>query len=180
MADLEAGDATLMAQFIVALGDPPIIDPSIAVLCSEGETPSRPEAAAVAARAADRRTPYFGRYWAYTMQACSSWRQLDADRYRGPFDRPTSAPVLQVTNRYDPATPYHSAVETTRIMPGSRLLTVHGYGHTVNRTPSECARRVVADYLVAGTLPAPGATCPIDVQPFDPAGPVDVRSAIAG
>lgn len=167
MADLERGDGTLAASMVSALSTDPTGEATIAVMCSEGETPGPPTVVAAAARAADRRTPYFGRYWAYVSQVCASWPRLDPDRYRGPWNRRTAVPILFVSTRYDPATPYHNAVQANRLMPGSRLLTVQGYGHAGFGAPSSCALRAVADYLISGALPPPGTVCPIDVQPFE-------------
>jgi pimeloyl-ACP methyl ester carboxylesterase len=176
VADLEAGDGTVLADILRGFTDP-INEPQIAILCSEAETVPAPGLVAAAARAAERRAPHFGRYWAYTGQVCASWPRLDQDRYRGPWNRRTSAPALLLTSRYDPATPFHNAVETNRILPGSRLLTVDGYGHTAAGTPSACARQAEQDYVIAGRLPAPGATCPIDTQPFSVNSPASASGA---
>jgi pimeloyl-ACP methyl ester carboxylesterase len=177
MADLERGDGTLAAPIVSGFSTDPVVDAQIAILCSEGETSGPPHVVAAAARAADRRTPYFGRYWAYAGQVCASWPRLDPDRYRGPWNRRTAAPILFVSTRYDPATAYHNAVETNQLMPGSRLLTVQGYAHAGFGAPSSCALKAVADYLIARTLPPAGTVCPIDVQPFE--GDTASRSASA-
>jgi hypothetical protein len=60
-----------------------------------------------------------------------------------------------------------AAVDTNRILPGSRLLTVQGHGHTAFAQPSPCADRVVQAYLIEGVLPARGAICAMDKGPFE-------------
>ena len=80
--------------------------------------------------AADNATGYFGRIWGWTASICAIWTARDDDRYLGPFDRVTANPVLVVGNRFDPATPYAGAIKVASLLPGSRLLTVNGWGHT--------------------------------------------------
>jgi hypothetical protein len=48
---------------------------------------------------------------------------VDDDKYLGPFTRTTSAPVLVIGNRADPATTYHGALVVDDLLPRSRLLT---------------------------------------------------------
>ena len=78
-----------------------------------------------------------------------------------------TAPALLINNRYDPITPWRNAVTMARLLPGSRVLTVAGWGrHTSMLNPSACSDRHRAAYLVDRTLPPPGATCAPDVVPF--------------
>jgi hypothetical protein len=49
--------------------------------------------------------------------------------------------------------------------PGSRLLTVHGWGHT-SLFLSACADEAISRYLVDGRLPAVVAVCEQDEAPF--------------
>lgn len=166
LAGLDGGDPTLFVRLLKQLTADPLLEGQWASLCSEAQAPHHLGAWPVAARAAERRAPVFGRYWAYGTQPCASWRRLDADRYDGPWDRRTSAPILLVNPVYDPATPYRAAVAANRILPGSRLLTVRAYGHTAFLQPSTCAQRVVQEYLIDGVLPPRGAVCSADRAPF--------------
>jgi hypothetical protein len=50
-------------------------------------------------------------------------------------------------------------------LPNSRLLIVHGWGHT-SLFISTCADAAIARYLVDVTLPAPGTVCEEDHVPF--------------
>jgi hypothetical protein len=94
-----------------------------------------------------------------------AWPGADEDRYTGPFDTPTAHPVLVVGNLYDPATRYEGAVTVADLLPNSRLLTLHAWGHT-SLLLSECATQIVGAYLVTGVTPPPGVVCPQDVVPF--------------
>jgi pimeloyl-ACP methyl ester carboxylesterase len=139
-----------------------------AVACVDGDEPRSPLAWPVAALAQDRVAPYFGSAWTYPSQACATWPGHDTDRYTGPYDRPTTRPVLVVGTRFDPATPYQAARTVAARLPGARLLTLDGFGHT-SLAQSTCVDRYTAAYLIHGALPPAGATCRPDHQPFDPA-----------
>ena len=71
----------------------------------------------------------------------------------------TTAPILIIGTRHDPATPYAWAVSLTRQLATGRLLTYDGDGHTAFGGRSSCIDDAVAAYLVAGSLPAVGTTC---------------------
>ncbi len=79
--------------------------------------------------------------------------------------RVTANPVLVVGNRFDPATPYAGAVKVASLLPGSRLLTVNGWGHT-SLFLSACADDAVNTYLLTSVPPPAGKVCNQDVTPF--------------
>lgn len=94
------------------------------VFCTDSDGASDPWVWPRYARAADRVAPYFGSYWSYISLPCATWPARDADRYTGPWNRPTANPVLLVGNRQgDPATPYQNAVSTARELANARVLT---------------------------------------------------------
>jgi hypothetical protein len=153
----------------VALATEPVFASGFdAVACVDGVEPRSPLAWPAAALAQDRVAPYFGSAWTFPSQACATWPGQDTDRYAGPYDRPTAKPVLVVGTRFDPATPYQAARTVAGRLPGARLLTLDGYGHT-SLAQSACVDRYTAAYLLRGALPPAGATCRPDHQPFDPA-----------
>ncbi|MFF8732194.1 alpha/beta hydrolase [Streptomyces sp. NPDC015171] len=117
--------------------------------------------AAAAGRADDA-----GRFWTWATAACIIWPAVAADRYRGPWNRPTAHPVLLVGTRYDPATPYANAQALAGELADARLLTNEGYGHTALTNPISCVKTYESRYLIDGTLPPPGATCRQDEPPF--------------
>jgi pimeloyl-ACP methyl ester carboxylesterase len=150
------------------------VDAFNAVACVDTTNPRDPWAWPRAADAADARWAPFGRLWTWESDACAAWAARDTDRFTGPFTARTSAPVLVVGNRLDPATPYAGAVALNRLLPRSRLLTVDYAGHT-SLGQSSCVTRHVDRYLIRGLLPPPGAVCESDRQPFEPRSPSAVH-----
>ncbi|KUH39007.1 hypothetical protein ATE80_09300 [Streptomyces kanasensis] len=75
-------------------------------------------------------------------------------------------PALVVNARYDVSTPLTQARSTTTQLPGARLLTYEGAGHSVHlRLGSPCVRTAVERYLTTLRLPRSGATCPSTDHP---------------
>jgi pimeloyl-ACP methyl ester carboxylesterase len=135
------------------------------VWCADGDNPAKVSAWAKAARAADRKYPYFGRIWNWGSSICAVWPGHDGDAYKGPFNRRTANAVLVVGNRSDPATRYQDAVSTEKRLPRARLLTVEGWGHT-SLFISSCADGHIARYLLTGTAPPEKTVCGVDTIPF--------------
>ncbi len=77
-----------------------------------------------------------------------------------------SAPLMLINARYDAAASYARARALAQAPPGARLLTVEGAGHTQEAIDSACADAAIERYLVKQQLPAPGATCAQDTDPF--------------
>jgi pimeloyl-ACP methyl ester carboxylesterase len=142
-----------------------VIEGGPGVFCSDSDNPATVGAWSRAARAADRRFPYFGRIWTWISSICQPWPGRDTDRYMGPFTRATSNPVLVVGNRFDPATRYQGAVTLAGLLPRSRLLTLDGWGHT-SLLQSACIDAHVNQYLLSSQVPPPGTVCQPDVVPF--------------
>ena len=137
-----------------------------AIACAETDNPPFPALWPLAARVADHFTPYFGASWAYISQACATWPGRDTDRYTGPFDRKTAAPLLLVNSRFDAASSYERAQVVERRLGSARLLTIEGAGHTQATIDSPCADRAIERYLIAGELPPRGAVCADQPDPF--------------
>jgi pimeloyl-ACP methyl ester carboxylesterase len=140
------------------------------VACSETHNPSNVGAWSRAARAQDRKAPYFGRPWTWFSSICQPWPGWDDDHYDGPWNRTTANTVLVVGTRFDPATPYQGAVVLDRLLPRSRLLTLAGWGH-VSVGLSACVDAHVSTYLLTSRVPAKGTVCQPDVVPFAEAAP---------
>ncbi|QGQ18628.1 alpha/beta fold hydrolase [Cellulomonas sp. JZ18] len=148
------------------------LEAATAVLCTDGLHPLRVRDVVGAAERIERQAPDFGASWAWPSAPCAltAWTARDEDAWVGGFSPRTAAPVLVVGNTWDPATPYGGAVALSRKLPNSRLLSSDSWGHTAYGT-SACATGAIDRYLVAGELPAPGAACVGDDQPFpEPAG----------
>ncbi|MFF3008683.1 alpha/beta hydrolase [Kitasatospora sp. NPDC057940] len=108
-----------------------------------------------------------GPYLVWQNQRCAAWpAEAARDRYTGPWNRPTSAPILVVALTGDPAWPYEGSRALADTLARGRLLTVHGYGHTALGNPSACAWDREQRYLVSGELPPPGTVCEPDHQAF--------------
>jgi pimeloyl-ACP methyl ester carboxylesterase len=136
-----------------------------AVACADSDNPHNYAAWSSAADAAEAQYGTFGRIWTWVSSICADWPNADADRYIGPFDHNTSNPILIIGNEFDPATRYEGAVTASNLLPNSRLLTVHGWGHT-SLFISQCADAVQTRYLVDLTLPPVGTVCEQDHVPF--------------
>jgi hypothetical protein len=139
-----------------------------AVSCSDADNPHTYAAWSAAAHAADAAHGYFGSIWTWlgvTSSSCAEWPGSDKDRYIGPFNRYTTNPVLVVGTLFDPATRYEGAVTAANLLPNSRLLTVHAWGHT-SLGRSSCANNVVARYLNDLVLPPHGTVCEQNRVPF--------------
>jgi pimeloyl-ACP methyl ester carboxylesterase len=149
--------------------DPPpenVREALLASVCSETRNPTEPSDYAAAADRADGQAPYVGAFWTYLTLPCAAWPAKDADRYTGPWRVRTAHPALVMNNRFDPAAGHPNAVRMTELLPGSRLVTVEGWGHTVRETRSVCADGILERYLVDGTLPRYGASCQPGIVPF--------------
>jgi pimeloyl-ACP methyl ester carboxylesterase len=135
------------------------------VACADSDNPHSYSAWSSAGAAEEASYAPFGEIWTWASSICAKWPFADSDRYTGPFTHTTAHPVLVIGNLWDPATRYQGAVTASNLLPGSRLLTVHGWGHT-SLFLSECADEVQARYLVDLTLPPVGTVCDQDHVPF--------------
>ena len=75
------------------------------------------------------------------------------------LDVHADVPLLELNSVHDPATPYAWALDdAAQLGSAARLVTYLGWGHGAY-PHSSCTEGAVDDYLINGTLPAPGATC---------------------
>ncbi|MEU7481851.1 alpha/beta hydrolase [Lentzea sp. NPDC042327] len=136
-----------------------------AVQCSDSNFPRDTAAYTRYGKSEDERVPYWGRPIVYDMMPCAFWQGRDTDRYTGPWNRWTSAPILFVNSRFDPATPLHGAQDGAAEMARTGFLTVEGSGHTSMYVRSTCAEKAKREYLFTGVLPTQ-RTCAVDQAPF--------------
>ncbi|MEU1338607.1 alpha/beta hydrolase [Streptomyces sp. NPDC005827] len=137
----------------------------MAINCADD--PDRPSAARLAGDVArlkkeyEQASPVFGRFRLTQVLLCYG-RPRGTDFIREQVKDVPSAPILLVGTRGDPATPYSWAVETAkRLGPSAVVLDNRGDGHT-GYTSSRCVHGKVDDYLLYGTLPPDGSSCPAD------------------
>jgi pimeloyl-ACP methyl ester carboxylesterase len=142
-------------------------DAFYAIQCADSDVPRDPRIYSRLAATEERRVPYFGPIGVFDMMPCAFWPGRDADRYTGPWNTPTAAPILVVNNRYDPSTPLHGARDATAELAHASLLVIEGGGHTGMYVPSTCGERVKRSYLFTGALPPTTTTCAADRGPFD-------------
>jgi hypothetical protein len=139
---------------------------AMAVICSDSPNPRQPAVYRALAAFAFARSGDIGPSVAWGDEPCSTWPVTATDRYTGPWNRPTSSPILVIGNTLDPSTPYQDSVAMTRRLARARLLTVDGYGHTALLNQSTCAENYESNYLVNGKLPPTGTVCQQNQRPF--------------
>ena len=111
-----------------------------------------------------RKGSRFGPLWWWFNNGCTDWPTAQ-DRYVGPWQAKTSAPVLVVGNFFDGVTDHAGARATSKLLKGSRLLSYAGWGHTAYGR-SECTTEFIDAYLLRGALPPNGTVCPANPNPF--------------
>jgi pimeloyl-ACP methyl ester carboxylesterase len=138
------------------------------VSCSDSQYPRSFELYSAIGAYAERGS-FLGPWWWWsTAPICSAWPAAK-DRYAGPWATSTANPVLVVGNYFDVATGYRGAVDTSRLLRGSRLLSYAGWGHTAF-SRSACTTAYTAAYLYDGTLPPEGTVCAANPSPWAVAG----------
>jgi pimeloyl-ACP methyl ester carboxylesterase len=185
LAEAAAGDATLIRaevdEFFWGREEDGTFSPSLsryfAIGAAEQQYPQG-DLQAFLERGAESWASFPHAWWnsGYAEISYGLWPARDDDAYLGPFTVPESAPtVLVVATTYDPATPYSGGLALVAQLGNARLLTMEGDGHTAYGGSSACVDSAVDSYLVAGTLPEPGAVCEQEVpfttpeqEPADP------------
>ncbi|WP_440556308.1 alpha/beta hydrolase [Streptomyces sp. SCPE 10] len=137
----------------------------MAINCADD--PDRPGAARIAGdlrrlgAAYEEASPVFGRYRLTQLLMCYG-RPKGTSFIRDRVKDVDTARMLLVGTRGDPATPYPWTVETARRLgPSAVVLDNKGDGHT-GYGSSVCVHRRVDDFLLYGSLPANGSSCPAD------------------
>ncbi|MEU1405790.1 alpha/beta hydrolase [Streptomyces sp. NPDC005728] len=137
----------------------------MAINCADD--PDRPTEARITKDLKDLRaayeqaSPVFGRFRLTQLLMCYG-RPKGTDFIRDRVRNVHSAKMLLVGTRGDPATPYRWTVETARRLGSSAVvLDNKGEGHT-GYSSSTCVHRKVNDFLLYGSLPASGSSCPAD------------------
>jgi pimeloyl-ACP methyl ester carboxylesterase len=137
-----------------------------AIQCADSTVPTDPAMYSQAALTADQLVPDFGRISVFDTMPCAFWQGHDADRYTGPWNRHTSAPIRLMNTRNDPATPLEGALEGAAELSEARVVVTEGAGHSSMYVASTCTERVKRDYLFSGVLPPADTGCSRDQSPF--------------
>ncbi|MEU8967746.1 alpha/beta hydrolase [Streptomyces monashensis] len=137
----------------------------MAVNCADD--PDRPDANRIVADLKDllaryeQASPVFGRYRLIQLLMCYG-RPRGTDFVRNRVKNVDTGDMLLVGTRGDPATPYRWTVETAaRLGSSAVVLDNKGDGHT-GYTSSTCVHEKVDDFLLYGSLPPSGSSCPAD------------------
>lgn len=140
------------------------VDAQAAIFCSEPNSPTTVAGYRAEAQRRSVAAPHFGAFYAWYEPKCEDWPEPEADRYTGPWNRSTT-PALLIGTQFDPIAYRPGVARLAGLLDGSRMLTVHGWGHLAV-TSSTCADGVIGDYVLNGVLPAAGTVCAANVAPF--------------
>lgn len=102
--------------------------------------------------------PFFGRFMGYD-DGCSTWPAEAVDQVTDASVKDPATAPLVVGTTGDPATPYAWSKTLQELIPGSRLLTYDGWGHTAYGRSNKCVTNTVDTYLLKGDLPNEDRTC---------------------
>lgn len=136
-------------------------DAIIAINCVDGPAITDPAVVVEQDRKAREAAPFqsYGEFTGFApMPTCAMWPVPPTSE---PHEVSVSglAPTLVVSVTGDPATPYQAGVKLAEQL-GGALLTYEGTQHTIVFQGDECVDTYATDYLIDGTLPPEGATCP--------------------
>ncbi|MEI8260391.1 MAG: alpha/beta hydrolase [Actinomycetes bacterium] len=104
--------------------------------------------------------PTFGSSFAWGMLPCAQW-PATAPRVDS-VTATTANPILLVSTTMDPATPHQWGLDMAKRIPGARLVTRIGTGHTGYGQGSGCVDTAVDTYLLSGALPPADQRCDTD------------------
>jgi pimeloyl-ACP methyl ester carboxylesterase len=78
----------------------------------------------------------------------------------GPLDAGGAETILVIGGEHDPATPIEGADALAEALGAATLLRWEGTGHTAFGRGNDCIDAAVVAYLVGGTVPRDGTSCP--------------------
>lgn len=136
----------------------------LAVACLDRPSSGGIEHAAELAKEWAKDAPVFGPSMAWTNVVCSDWpvKPANGDTAGTVIHASGAAPILVVSTKYDPATPYEWGVQVADELDSATLLTYDGDGHTAYTSGSSCIDDAVDAYYLNGTMPAEGTVCAPD------------------
>jgi pimeloyl-ACP methyl ester carboxylesterase len=101
--------------------------------------------------------PTFGPALAWGLLTCKDWPASTETVTRTVAEG--SNPILVVSTRKDPATPYQWGTLLADELDNATLVTYEGVGHTAYREGSDCVDDAVDRYLLKGTVPEKDLVC---------------------
>lgn len=151
------GDGTGLvrsADQYIGLAD---FDIYFAVNCIDFEWPDDPRELLAIGEDAAGVAPRFGEAIVNDYVRCPMWPATGEPLE--PVDGAGGPPVIVVSTRNDPATPYEAGVEVAERLVEGRLVTYEGEGHGIVAQGVACVDDLVARYLVDLDVPAGDTTC---------------------
>ncbi|MFC5370902.1 alpha/beta hydrolase [Arcanobacterium bovis] len=103
--------------------------------------------------------PVFGPSYGYDENICASWPFQPKEKHKA-YKAEGSAPIVVVGTKGDPATPYQWSVDFAKALDNSVLVTYEGEGHTAYGRSTTCVSDPIDKYLLNGTTPKDGLSCP--------------------
>lgn len=149
-----------------AVGRPALLG----VWCADTANPAGHQSWIAAGKAAEAAGPGFGAAHSWATSPCAHWPATGADSYRGPFDHRTGTPLLMIGNAHDSTTPIAGVRAAAARFPGSRVIEVDSFGHTVLGKSGRCLSPAVTAYLVDRRPPARDLVCRPDEPLFGSGG----------
>lgn len=142
-------------------------DANIIINCLDWQESRSNDTIRAAATKFAKAAPVFGPYVAYSGITCNLLKatikstQLtpDSKQESQPQIKKTATPILIIGTTQDPATPYAWAKALSTYIPGSRLITLQGEGHTGYGRGSACTDNAVDAYLITGRAPTKNLIC---------------------
>lgn len=196
LADALNGNTTALANRHVREGGVPTIENSCAVNATYGSEMTQAPQAVLCGDGEDitskdlkwwrhymkdqiKQSSVAGGIWTAIRLACSGWNIKPNWVFRGPFTTPKAsktpekgrpaAPLLFMSNRFDPVTPLRAARAMAKNHPDARVLVQESKGHCVlGGVASECTRKVLREYLDKGVLPSEETVCEGVLDPWNP------------
>ena len=134
------------------------VDASFAINCLD--YPLKPSGPPPAESEFLEASPVFGQMlYGTALAGCDGW-PITPTVPAPDYSTPAAAPILVVGTTRDPATPYANAQKLAELLPTGVLLTRDGDGHTAYGQGNDCIDDAIDAFLIDGTIPADGATCP--------------------
>lgn len=130
-----------------------------AVSCLDSEWPREFDEVLAAGAEVGDRYPVIGEALVNDYARCAIWPVEPQPLEPIPADIEGLPPIVFISTTGDPATPYESGVRVAQSVPGARLITNVGDGHTVFANGKPCIDDNTAAYLLDLTVPEDGLRC---------------------
>ena len=130
-----------------------------AVSCLDSVWPKDPKAVLDRAKQVGAQYPRVGEALVNDYVRCALWPTPPQPLQPIPANITGLAPIVLVSTTNDPATPYESGVRVAKSIPGARLVTNVGEGHTVVAEGKPCIDDMASAYLVDLKAPTNGLRC---------------------